>query len=91
MQQCSFGLERMQPIDENYNIVYNSVADTFCVAQKSHISGSLINSDLHPFNDKTDENPPVSLSSLPFELLVHLTKYLDPLRLVFFLSYTYTF
>ncbi|XP_021949208.1 F-box only protein 40 [Folsomia candida] len=92
---CDFGLERMQPIDENYNVIYNRTSDSFCVRQKStsqdtHNTSSSLHSSTKSQNlnlditqevtSKTDENM-VSLSSLPFELLVHLTKYLDPLSL----------
>jgi len=33
--------------------------------------------------DNDSEYEPVSISSLPFEVLVHLTKFLDPLRFIF--------
>lgn len=76
---CDFGVERMQPFDERYRMVYNSVADAFCFTQDEVVQGEKLRSN--GVNHKTEDSEyPVSLSSLPFELLVHLTKYLDPLR-----------
>lgn len=109
---CGFGVERMQPVDENYNVIYNHAADAFCFTQQTSNSLDAIKSQCMTqshqvtyiwwfdffskfwvqfnvsFNfldvaqhvtEKTDTQK-VSLSSLPFELLVHLTKFLDPLR-----------
>jgi hypothetical protein len=41
---CGFGLHRMQPIDENYNVIYNPTADGFCFTQK--LQSSLNNGEL---------------------------------------------
>jgi len=71
---CEYGIERMQPVDENYNVVFNPSVDSFCFSQNSQATDAAAKTD-------DNDNITVSLSSLPFELIVHLTKYLDPLSL----------
>ncbi|ODM97950.1 F-box only protein 30 [Orchesella cincta] len=69
-QGCSFGIHRMFPLDCNHRIVFNKALSTFSYSSKNHSVYST-----------TDNPQSPSLMSLPFEVLVYFTRFLDPLSL----------
>ncbi|CAG7815848.1 unnamed protein product [Allacma fusca] len=76
-QGCSFGVERMFPLDSNHRIIYNKDVDAFCTTQ---IDCDIVETE--PKDTVSGEYyQPTVLCDIPFEVLVHLTQYLDPLSL----------